>query len=100
MRLVSNSYIIVSKIVYFPWYFFSSYYHQNMIFFFYRIINFVDILSIHSQMNNFDFFSFLFLNYFFPVCDKLNLKISKTWGGAFEVKFITNWKKIVQEKKR
>lgn len=27
-------------------------------------------------------------------------KISKTWGGAFEVEFITNWKKIVQEKKR
>src|SRR3970282_1663230 len=27
-------------------------------------------------------------------------KISKTWGGAFEIEFITNWKKIVQEKKR
>jgi len=26
-------------------------------------------------------------------------KINKTWGGTFEVKFITNWKKIVQERK-
>lgn len=27
-------------------------------------------------------------------------KISKIWGGTFEVEFITNWKKIVQQKKQ
>lgn len=27
-------------------------------------------------------------------------KINKSWGGIFEIKFITNWKKIVQEKKQ
>jgi tRNA (cytidine56-2'-O)-methyltransferase len=27
-------------------------------------------------------------------------KISKTWGGTFEVKFITSWKKVVQQKKQ
>ena len=27
-------------------------------------------------------------------------KINKSWGGKFEIGFITNWKKIVQEKKR
>jgi tRNA (cytidine56-2'-O)-methyltransferase len=27
-------------------------------------------------------------------------KISKTWGGTFDVEFITSWKKVVQEKKR
>ena len=30
--------------------------------------------------------------------DTLN-KINKTWGGNFEVEFITNWKKVVKEKK-
>lgn len=27
-------------------------------------------------------------------------KINKTWGGTFEIEFITNWKKIVHEKKK
>jgi len=27
-------------------------------------------------------------------------KINETWGGTFEMEFITNWKKIIQEKKK
>ena len=30
--------------------------------------------------------------------DTLN-KINETWGGKFEIEFITNWKKVVKEKK-
>ncbi len=26
-------------------------------------------------------------------------KINETWGGNFEIEFITNWKKIIKEKK-
>jgi len=27
-------------------------------------------------------------------------KINKTWGGTFEIEFITNWKQIIREKKK
>lgn len=44
--------------------------------------------------------SIIYMNEVNPEIKETLDKINKSWGGIFEIKFITNWKKIVQEKKQ
>ena len=41
----------------------------------------------------------IFMNEVNPEIKETLEKINKTWGGAFEIEFISNWKKIIKEKK-